>query len=213
MVDRVNEINVIKKIIDDEDPVGLLAMGCPADEYLQEAEIIASKLKEKTFGRLHAKFVRKVFFEQFNEKISLKACNKIAGGINSYFYHQEIVKDAENEFDCLKGKLSFDADKILLKLHDNFVVSWSHVTMLVNNKVFTLVEDRELSGTFYDFVKKDNIIYVQYNKKHWWFFLFHFGKSYFKQIDKSKYDYNKLKNKQDVDLVFDNEKTLYKKQV
>ena len=85
--------------------------------------------------------------------------------------------------------------------------------MLVNNKVFTLVEDQDLLGTFYDFVKEDNIIYVQYNKKQWWFFLFHFGKSYFKQIDKSKYDYNKLKNKQDVDLVFDNEKTLYKKQV
>ncbi len=71
------EIEVIKKIIDQEDPIGLLKLGAPDDEYFQEAKIIANKLKEKNF-LVRGKFVRKVFLQQFDEKISLKACNRIA---------------------------------------------------------------------------------------------------------------------------------------
>lgn len=210
------EIEIIKKIIDQEDPMGLLKMGAPDDEYFEEAKIVANKLKESPSFLLRGKFVRKVFLQQFDEKISLKVCNRIAVKIGFYLYYKEFLKEIEEDADlsCLKGKVSYEDGRIIFKIHEDFEVAWDRAQkMLINNKFCSVVEGQDLLWQLYDFVKKDNIIYVQYNKKHWWFFLFHFGKSYFKLIDKSKYDYNKLKNKQDVDLVFDNKKVLYKKQV
>ena len=38
--------SIVKKVIDRHDPYGLLAMGCPADEYDSESRDIASKINE-----------------------------------------------------------------------------------------------------------------------------------------------------------------------
>ena len=216
MVGFDTEIKIIKKIIDQEDPMGLLKMGAPNDEYFEEAKIVANKLKESPSFLLRGKFVRKVFLQQFDEKISLKVCNRIALKIGRYLHYKEFLKEIEEDADlsCLNGKVSYENEKIIFRIHEGFEVVWDHKQrMLINDKFYTVVEDQDLPWQLYEFAKKDNVIYVQYSKKQFRLFPFVVYIGYFKQIDKSKYDYNKLKNKQDVDLVFDNEKTLYKKQV
>jgi len=45
-MDRINQLAAVRAAIDAEDPEGLLALGCPADEYSHEVSIIAAKIHE-----------------------------------------------------------------------------------------------------------------------------------------------------------------------
>jgi len=47
-MDRIKQLAEVRAAIDSEDPEGLLALGCPADEYSQEISIIAAKIHELT---------------------------------------------------------------------------------------------------------------------------------------------------------------------
>jgi hypothetical protein len=44
-MDRVAQLHIVKTALDAEDPEGLLALDCPADEYNQEASIIAGRIE------------------------------------------------------------------------------------------------------------------------------------------------------------------------
>ncbi len=43
-MDRLEQLRMMKSILCDEDPEGLRAAGCPADEYDQEASLIAGQI-------------------------------------------------------------------------------------------------------------------------------------------------------------------------
>ena len=40
-----DKVQIIKKAIDEVDPMGLLEINCPKDEYIQEAQLLLNKLK------------------------------------------------------------------------------------------------------------------------------------------------------------------------
>ena len=79
-----DKVQIIKQAIDEVDPMGLLAMHCPKDEYIQEATIIAKQIKIKKANFVKGKYIQEVFKKQFDEAISMKKCNDIARRIIIY---------------------------------------------------------------------------------------------------------------------------------
>ena len=52
-----DKVQIIKKAIDEVDPMGLLVMHCPKDEYIQEATIIANEVKIKKANFVKGKYI------------------------------------------------------------------------------------------------------------------------------------------------------------
>ena len=71
----------IKRIIDSWDPIGLLALGCPEDEYSPEIREI-EKRSASAKGEVElAQIIRTVFTEYFGEDVfrrSLDECRAVA---------------------------------------------------------------------------------------------------------------------------------------
>lgn len=199
-----DKVFVIKNAIDEVDPIGLLKMGSPKNEYIEEAKIIAKSIKRNW---VKGKIIQEVFNDQFDEKVSLRKCNEIARNINLTFGLKDYFRDFE-ENESLKGKVSIEDYEITLKVHDNFVVTNLGGKTYVNGKFYDYIEEQDLLYCFCDFVEKSDVIYVQYKHKH---VGFHFSNifRYFKKIKRSKYSFEKLKNKKDVELVFDNKKLIF----
>lgn len=73
-----NEYLIIKKIIDKWDPIGLLELGCPDDEYDSEIrEVVSLSLHAKSVDDL-AIGIRQVFIKWFDEYLSIEKCYPIA---------------------------------------------------------------------------------------------------------------------------------------
>ncbi|MCH5172411.1 MAG: hypothetical protein J1F31_06265 [Erysipelotrichales bacterium] len=68
------------------------------------------------------------------------------------------------------------------------------------------IEEEDLLNSYINFAEDDSTIYVQYKHRHLSLFSF----SFFKEYKKTKYDFNKLHHKNDIELVFDNKKVLYR---
>ncbi len=56
---------VVREVVDRLDPIGLLALGCPADEYAPEIERIAQRLT--TAKALSLETVQTILYETFAE--------------------------------------------------------------------------------------------------------------------------------------------------
>lgn len=54
-----DKVQIIKKAIDEVDPMGLLEINCPKDEYIQEATIIAKQIKIKKANFVKGKYIQK----------------------------------------------------------------------------------------------------------------------------------------------------------
>lgn len=70
--------NGIKSVIDKTDPIGLLALHCPKDEYDIEAEMIFTRIRENMTAGEISDIIHAVFLETFNESIGTKPCNSMA---------------------------------------------------------------------------------------------------------------------------------------
>lgn len=66
--------NEIKRVINEWDPIGLLAMECPEDEYHPEIADIAKRLKEIHSVEEAARMIKQVFLEWFGEEVKLEEC-------------------------------------------------------------------------------------------------------------------------------------------
>ncbi len=196
-----DKIQIIKKAIDDVDPMKLLAIDCPKDEYINEATIIAKKMKN---NELTVKCLKEVFKKQFNESITLKECIAIASKVNIYLYGTDYFKNIE-ENEIFKDKITINDNEIILKIHDNFIVNYNDYNIYINNKLYSKVKEKEIFDYFYDFLMNDEIIYIQYESLK-------LKTKCFKMINKSNYSYKKLKGK-NIELIFDNKKLIYSKKI
>ena len=66
MEDRIKQIT---KLLADVDPIGLINLGCPKDEYYPEAQAIDKYLDKNGFVNLN-ETVKQIFLEYFEESIS-----------------------------------------------------------------------------------------------------------------------------------------------
>ncbi len=205
-----DKVQIIKKAIDEVDPMGLLEINCPKDEYIQEATIIAKQIKIKKANFVKGKYIQEVFKKQFDEAISMKKCNDIARRIIIYFDMKDYFKDFE-ENETLKGKVAFNNYEITLKIHDDFIVKHKGNYTYLNDKFYYDIEEQDLLDSLCGFVEDNDTIYVQYKHYH---FGFHFGHSgYFKEIKRSKYSFEKLKHKKDIELIFDNKEVIFSRKI
>ena len=201
-----DKVNIIKKSIDEADPMELLSLHCPKDEYMNEAILIAKEAKKKKNNYINGKMIQKVFKKQFNETISMKVCSNIAKKINMDLDMKDFIKSFE-ENDLLKGKIINEGNQIILKLHEHFIISNVERKTYINGKFYYNIDDHDLLYSFCNFVKDDDTIYIQYKHKHGCFYFNH--SRYFKKIKRSKFFGWKLKHKKDIELIFDNKGVIY----
>lgn len=68
----------VKEVIDEWDPIGLLGMGCPDDEYDPEIKDIVLLLSNiESVDKLAVK-IQKVFIKWFEEELPIEKCNLVA---------------------------------------------------------------------------------------------------------------------------------------
>lgn len=77
-MDKFNEVQLI---INEWDPIGLMDLGCPPDEYTPEIKDILGQLPEATSVDDLAIRVREVFIKWFKQAIPLEECHPIAAEI------------------------------------------------------------------------------------------------------------------------------------
>ena len=70
--------DIVKSVVDKADPIGLLGMCCPADEYDSEIKMIFARIRKGMSADEIAKVIHAVFFEMFNESIDKMLCNTMA---------------------------------------------------------------------------------------------------------------------------------------
>lgn len=70
--------DIVKSVVDKADPIGLLGMCCPADEYDSEIEIIFARIRKGMSAGEIAKVIHAVFLEMFGESIDTKLCDTMA---------------------------------------------------------------------------------------------------------------------------------------
>lgn len=200
-----DKVQVVKMALDEIDPMGPRAMHCPKNEYLQEAVLIAKEIKNRYIS---SRNIQNIFKKQFDETMSLKVCHDIENRINSYLDMKDFFKNfCENEL--IKDKISISNLEITLKVHEKFVVKQKGRNTYINDKFYYDIEEQDLLDCLCEFVEDNDTIYVQYEHYH---FEFHFNHSgYFKEIKRSKYSFEKLRHKKDIELIFDNKGIIYSK--
>lgn len=70
--------DIVKSVVDKADPIGLLGMCCPADEYDSEIKMIFARIRKGMSADEIAKVIHAVFFEMFSESIDTKLCDTMA---------------------------------------------------------------------------------------------------------------------------------------
>ncbi|QMT19164.1 DUF1871 family protein (plasmid) [Planococcus maritimus] len=74
----MEEYILVKSIIDEWDPIGLLDLGCPDDEYVPEIrDIVALLPHAKSVDELALR-IRQVFIKWFEEFLSIEKCYPVA---------------------------------------------------------------------------------------------------------------------------------------
>ena len=76
--------NIIKAVVDKADPMGLLAVHCPTDEYDSEVEMIFARIRNTMTEIEIAEIFHAVFFEMFNESIDKTLCDTMAKELGQY---------------------------------------------------------------------------------------------------------------------------------
>ncbi|WP_316571766.1 DUF1871 family protein [Neobacillus sp. YIM B06451] len=70
----MDEYFLVKEVIDEWDPIGLLGMGCPDDEYDPEINDIVKRLSNITSVDELAQEIQEVFLKWFGENLSTGEC-------------------------------------------------------------------------------------------------------------------------------------------
>lgn len=106
---REEMLKVINNVLIKHDPIGLISMGSPLDEYISEARLIESEIsKKKNYFGL-AKIIKDVFGNQFDEKMPISLCKQIALDLPCFFEF-EVFKKKLMCINGLKDKVRFTDD-------------------------------------------------------------------------------------------------------
>lgn len=200
-MNRVKQREMVKSVLDKYDPMGLLGMGAPNDEYAEEASLIESAINQPKKFLSIKKIVESVFFSQFGEYPNRAICAKIAYEIRCEIDFENFC-DELRENETLKGKIEVDDCVVRLKLHDDFVVEYLGNNTTINGKFYYDVEEQDILETFCSFCTDDDV-YVEYNHKHYCPDFALTRLSYFDVIRKEKFSQKKIKHKKDVKKIFD----------
>ncbi|MCC8438709.1 YugE family protein (plasmid) [Brevibacillus sp. M2.1A] len=71
----------VKKVINDWDPMDLLEIGAPTDEYESEVEEIVKVLQDTIDANELAEEIKQVFVRYFSQSLGLSECKKAARAI------------------------------------------------------------------------------------------------------------------------------------
>lgn len=200
-MNRVKQYEIVKSVLDKYDPMGLLNMGAPCDEYSQEAGIIERLINETKHSVSIRKIVESTFLTQFNQLPNRTICAKIANDISCNL-HFENFCDELRENETLKDKIEVDDYVVRLKLHDDFIVEYLDNNTTINGKFYYDVEEQDILETFCAFCT-DDCVYVEYNRKHYCPAFALTRLSYFDVFRKDKFSQKKIKHPKDVKRVFD----------
>lgn len=74
----MDEYVVVKSIFDEWDPMGLLNLGCPEDEYDPEIRDVVALLTHVISVDELALKIRRVFIKWFEEFLSIEKCYPVA---------------------------------------------------------------------------------------------------------------------------------------
>lgn len=202
-------LEIIKYALDKYDPIGLLKTGCPIDEYMPEVEQIASMLNATERPSFYAvrKIVSNTIYEKYDAIPNKKTCGKIAQSILFGFGLLDLYADL-SDVDILKDKVDLINNKLRPTVHDGFIVEYSlspskETTTLNGKPYYYDIEEQDVLDMACDFCTED-VVYVQYKHKHFfpfWYALF--NRSYFFSYQTKKFDIQKLKHKDDIELIFD----------
>lgn len=75
-------ILIVNRIIEKNDPMGLMALGCPKNEYMPEAKLIAKILIKKNLTMCEPKIIHDVLLKMFDQELALEECKYISDEIN-----------------------------------------------------------------------------------------------------------------------------------
>ena len=73
---------IVNGILEKADPMGLIALGCPKNEYKIEAEKIADILIKSKALLCSSSIVYDVLLEMFNKEFTFEECKDISEKIN-----------------------------------------------------------------------------------------------------------------------------------
>lgn len=73
--------SALTKIVNKHDPMGLLGMGCPDDEYSPEVKIIIKRLKKEMNTEEITQLVNKVFHDMFSMELKKSILSAIVKDI------------------------------------------------------------------------------------------------------------------------------------
>ncbi len=176
--------------------------------YFEDSIKILDHIKEKKVYKISWKLVKN--YLKKDGSINKKQYQEIANRISTYFNLMKTYKNY-NENEYLNGKLTFGEGGIILNLHDNFKILYKDNETYINGKFYDNLLPKQMLKFLINFAKNDNIIYVQYLHKHVSIHSGHYIRC-FKEVKKNKYNLDTLNHKDDVELVFDNQSTLYIKE-
>ncbi len=74
---------IIKEVVDKNDPMGLLSMGCPEDEYKPEIDRLSLRIREDMTKEEISTIIYNVFLDMFSQPIDKALCDKMAQEILS----------------------------------------------------------------------------------------------------------------------------------
>lgn len=184
----------------------------------EEIEKLAGEVDQMLEQKKNYYKVLDFVYEKLTEvkgDIEKKYCKKM---VNDIFINMGFA-DEVNEFienPILKDKIGVDFyDAILtLHVHDGFVVksNMGAGKTYINDKFFYDIEEQDLLECYCEFVTDDKTLYVQFLKKKILGLIFlEPYMSYFKTYRKKAGRVEKLKEKKNVEMIFDSKEILYKK--
>lgn len=195
---REEKVKVINNVLIKHDPMGLISMDCPLDEYISEAHFIESAISKKRnyFGL--AKIIKGIFEQQFNEELPISICKKIALDLPASFDF-EIEKKKLMCINGLEGKVKFTDDySIIVEFHKDFIMKFcSNEKVYINDKYYTYCESQDILEYIYSILHDENNIFIQFSKNRL------LKNNCFKEVKKENFKIDKYKKNKYFEKAFD----------
>lgn len=189
-------ISIIESVLNKEDPMGLIQIGAPKNEYLPEAKIILDAIDKKKSAVFFWKEIQKIFLKQFETTIDKDVCKAISKKIFTALYDGLFLKELRKH-----PELKAMDDYFCLKVHDDFTLEWREYNYLfINGVFFDECEELDIEEYLPKLTSNSEIYYILYKGK----------KNYYKIVKKTNTNVNDLIKDSDVLMVFDNKSLFYK---
>ena len=171
-------ISIIESVLNKEDPMGLIQIGAPKNEYLPEAKIILDAIDKKKSAVFFWKEIQKIFIKQFETTIDKDVCKAISKKIFTALYDGLFLKELRKH-----PELKAMDDYFCLKVHDDFTLEWREYNYLfINGVFFDECEELDIEEYLPKLTSNSEIYYILYKGK----------KNYYKTVKKTNTNVNDL---------------------